>query len=138
MSPLNSPAPSCPSLHPRWLITRASLPTGFQLCLITGRYLQETGGQKEGETVFTSALQSQPTTFSAPWHYSFASSFCTNSHSCSFTPLCGSHFQTRQVPSAIIPLPWCPNPGQPSICGLLIQLLSIIHFECVICFLLGI
>lgn len=23
----------------------------------------------------------------SPWHYSFASSFCTNSHSCSFTPV---------------------------------------------------
>ena len=130
---------SAPKTADRWKAhLLGPLPTGFQLCLTTGRYLQETGGQTEGKTVFISAPQSQPTTFSAPRHYSFASSFCTNSHSCSFTPTCGRPFPTRQVPSVVISLPCCPNPGQPSIGDLFIQLSSIIHFECVICFLLGI
>lgn len=54
LCPLWTPAPSA-HLCPRWLITWASLPTGFQLCLITGRYLQETGGQKGRQYLLQSA-----------------------------------------------------------------------------------
>lgn len=128
LSPLNSPAPFCPSLHPRRLIagkyvTWAPRPLVSSCAWPLGDTCERLEDRKKGSQPHgTTALPvASVQTATAVLH-----------------TLCGSPFQTRQVPSATIRLPWCPNPGQPSIRGLFIQLSSITHFECVICFLLGI
>lgn len=117
-----SPGSPCP------LASSCALPLG-------GTYERLEDRKKGRQGIYSSPIL--PTSSVPLLHCSFTSSFCTDSHSCSFTPKHGSPFQILLVPSALLSLPWCPNPSHPSINDIFTKLSSITHFECVICFLLG-
>lgn len=109
LSPSELPAPSCPFSAPK-MADQPGPPCPLVSSCAWSLEIpaRDWRTERRGDSIYFSAPV--PTYhLLSPWHYSFASSFCTNSHSCSFTPVRQSLSDT-QVPAAIIPLPWCPLP----------------------------
>ena len=130
---------SAPPCTPEgWSLERASpgspCPLASSCALPLGGTCKRLRTERRGDRVFIPAPSYQPL---QPPCGTAALPVASVPRSGSFTPKHGSPFQTLPVPSALLSLPWCPNPGHPSINDIFTQLSSITRFECVICLLLG-